>query len=313
MVAPRLELTADHPQTPYQRSSDKRSVHWGQLKLLSVELYFLSAFATDETTVLYVGAAPGNHIQVLAQMFPTVNWELYDPRPFNIRPTDRIRIHQELFTDPLASIWAQRPGRKLLISDIRGEYIRGGDDFDHSRNEATVARDQALQAGWFRTIRPDQALFKFRLPYVTPIELAKGATREYLDGRILLQPFAPVTSTETRLIPKPDGSTREYDIVQYESQLYHHNTRDRGVIQYDNPVGTRPTEPVASDVMLGNDYDSVMLARIVMVYLRRMNIPNSEMAMRTREYLRWIVRNLGDPLVKLRPRVFEPNDPDGED
>ena len=39
---------------------------------------------------IYVGAAPGNHIQYLSELFPEITMVLYDPRDLVINPTDKI-------------------------------------------------------------------------------------------------------------------------------------------------------------------------------------------------------------------------------
>jgi len=64
--------------------------HWGQLKLLLSEIQFLTrAFPKKNKvdlsnyTLVYVGAAPGNHINILFDLFPSLNFILIDKRPFN--------------------------------------------------------------------------------------------------------------------------------------------------------------------------------------------------------------------------------------
>jgi hypothetical protein len=51
-----------------------------------------------------------------------------------------------------------------------------------------------------------------------------------LDGDIYFQAFAPITSTETRLIPFDDGSMRDWDNKKYEDQLFYFNTRARPAV-----------------------------------------------------------------------------------
>ena len=67
-------------------------------------------------------------------------------------------------------------------------------------------------------------MLKFRLSW-------KEAEQEYFDGEIRLQPWAPKTSTETRLITD-GGSMRIWDTKKYERQMYRHNTVTR-VAWYD--------------------------------------------------------------------------------
>jgi hypothetical protein len=74
-------------------------IHWGQRKLLMCEIEFLCKHAKSGDTVVYAGAAPGRHILTLAELlFPELDFQLYDPAPFNIRPSRNVGIHQECFT-----------------------------------------------------------------------------------------------------------------------------------------------------------------------------------------------------------------------
>eukprot|EP00961_Rhodomonas_salina_P293788 3934036-Rhodomonas_salina.1 len=94
------------------------------------------------------------------------------------------------------------------------------------------------QQRWHDIIRPLKSMLKFRLPW------AAGQT-EYLSGDVYLQPFAPITSTESRLIPH--GHERiMWDNRKYEEQMFYFNTVTR-VARYahDMPVG---------EVVSGLDY-----------------------------------------------------------
>ena len=59
--------------------SEKIKIHLGQLKLLISEIMFLTKKAKDGDRVLYVGAAEGYHTAKLADMFPTLTFDLWDP------------------------------------------------------------------------------------------------------------------------------------------------------------------------------------------------------------------------------------------
>lgn len=199
----------------------KLSLHSGQRKLLLVEAEFLTEFGPRAKTVVYAGAAPGIHIRLLAKMFPDNVFELYDPRPFSKRleNVSNIHIHQDYFTDEVAKSFASKP--TLFMCDIRS-----GDSEDRDFEDHIVTNMQS-QMRWVEMMHPVQSLLKFRLPF-TP------GTTQYLDGKIVLQPWAPIMSTECRLIT--DGkSTREYDHTTHEQQLYRHNIAGR-LQTYDYPA-----------------------------------------------------------------------------
>ena len=84
-------LSEDMPCVPYRRRTGetKTVIHWGQRKLLMSEIEFLTEHASEvpkmlflsfyssdnnqSQWVIYAGAAPGTHINFLADMFPEVS------------------------------------------------------------------------------------------------------------------------------------------------------------------------------------------------------------------------------------------------
>lgn len=85
-----LSLSNNYPRMTYRRRTNeiRKSVHWGQRKLLISEILFLSLFYKKEKypngiIVVYAGSAPGHHLIVLMDMFKNIKWELYDPRDIN--------------------------------------------------------------------------------------------------------------------------------------------------------------------------------------------------------------------------------------
>jgi hypothetical protein len=88
-------LAPSHQQRPYYRRTDavKTCLHWGQRKLLISKIKFLTIIgsaALIDSTVVYAGAAPGTHIQLLSVLFPPVKFILVDPAPFTVKQTDRM-------------------------------------------------------------------------------------------------------------------------------------------------------------------------------------------------------------------------------
>ena len=74
-------------------------IHWGQRKLLLTEIEFLTMYFEKKTNdkptyVIYAGAAPGNHILYLSKLFPTVHFELYDPRNFSEKLTHKPKLNK---------------------------------------------------------------------------------------------------------------------------------------------------------------------------------------------------------------------------
>lgn len=278
-----LVLSPDAPGKPYRQRSinEKMAVHWGQRKLLMTELAFLTQISgwtrqtLAEPIIVYAGAAPGLHLPLLSSLFPTMTFHLYDPVPFGLIATPRLHLYQRKFTDEDARAWAGRSD-VIFISDIRTA--------DHvvmsvEQNEASIIQDLRMQETWYHLIKPVAALLKFRLPYPSPQRHqheteteTETETFRYLDGCLLKQIWAPQMTTETRLIP--NGNSRDYNLVTYESQMFYHNTEIRERLQFQNPL-TQTNQPI-DPPELENDFDSVAEAWILQDYLKAKNMNMTE-------------------------------------
>ncbi len=217
--------TAKYFEIPH----DQRTVnHWGQRKLLLSEIEFLLMYSKKypgrSLLMVYAGAAPGKHIPYLADLFPHLYFHLYDPAPFDIPESERIRINPPesgqingFFTDDVTKFYLGQP--TLFVSDIRTG------DPKHMRKdevEVAVARDMIWQQSWIRSMRPLGSMLKFRLPWTT-------GDSEYVKGDIFLPVWGPQTTTETRLIVDIENLDVpfRYNHRLYEEQMFYWNTRTR--------------------------------------------------------------------------------------
>jgi len=274
----------DGHQAYYRRKNQtKSSVKWGQLKLLTTEIQFLTLYWDPkhhrDPVCLYVGAAPGTHLLTLIEMFPWFTYHLYDPRDFDprLKTRDNVVLHQEFFSESQAHEWKSK-SNLFFICDIRTssyERLQGSEtEADQMKNEEYVRQDMANQASWTRIIRPVRAQLKFRLPYTYDFVKRAGPTREYLDGVVYRQAWASQTSTETRLVPGPELLSRDWTLASYEDGLFYHNTQVRENFHFLNPF-TKGKEPIAADLGLTNDYDSVLFGTILQEYLMRFGAKGS--------------------------------------
>ena len=129
---------------PYNKdindTSNITQFHWGQRKLLLSELQFfnhinktLKAKTTKKYTIIYIGAAPGNHIKILLELFDNLNFILIDSRKFNkniiqeannkTKSSRYIKIMKELLTVDGATKLREKlianGEEPIVISDIR--------------------------------------------------------------------------------------------------------------------------------------------------------------------------------------------------
>lgn len=270
-----LFLNPTDPEMPYRRRKDeeKTGIHWGQRKLLLTLIQFLSLFwdpkKVPKPIVVYAGAAPGTNIAIVSQLFPEIEFHLYDPAPFKIRPSGRIHLYQQYFEDGDAKKWA---GRKdvFFVSDIRTADYQKTRNLDEYENQ--IQKDMNMQMVWVQIINPSQAHLKLRFPYTGG---GRPSHVNYLYGYVLKQPWAPQTTTETRLVPVRDNSgnwiTAEWSSQKYQDQLFYHNVIIREQFKYLNPFDNKDT-PIDSPELL-NDWDSRTEAQIWMDYLSRRGVP----------------------------------------
>jgi hypothetical protein len=197
---------------------------------------------------VYIGSAPGIHLPLLYDMYPTVDWLLYDPRPFDRAVAKhpagrRVTINtgeaRGMFDDTkIPEVRAAAAASKglLFISDIRDEPT-----------DEQVVQDMIIQARWLVRASAQYGLLKIRFPYEhrgrtwnpAPETLGLPTLPEggpppavghftYLDGELRIQVNAPVSSTEMRLIvqrqPEPPHYTlRAYDIEHLEQVMHTYN------------------------------------------------------------------------------------------
>ncbi len=183
--------------------------HRGQRKLLLCELSFLTQNDHLSNEVLYVGAAPGHHIHVLAPLFPHKMFYLYDPRDFDkeLYKHKNIKIYQQFFTNEDAKNY----NNCLFMSDIRTTEVDG------EEKEKAVIENQEMQRQWCLIIKPKLACLKFRIPYLTE----SLASYKYFKGIIYLQPWSRFLSNETRLWT----NCSEYKLYNsdYEKKMLYYN------------------------------------------------------------------------------------------
>lgn len=203
----KYEFTSPKPKTV---------VHWGQLKMFLITLIFLNKVIKKSDKVvhiIYPGSARGDNILILCDMFPNTNWYLIDPNPFHPKLSNHPQIKEiknEYFTDELAQyykkLFENTKEKLLLISDIRT-----------NTDDQSIVDNQESNIQWHKIIQPTYSYFKFRCPY----ELYKEYN--YYKGVIYIQPYAPTSSTETRILLTTKLEPFIYNIEEYQGKLLYFN------------------------------------------------------------------------------------------
>lgn len=199
--------------------------HQGQRKLNVMEVLFLKKYSRPGDNVLYVGAAPGIHIVALADQFPTLNFVLFDPLPFDKRLSTKtnVEIHNCFFTHETAKDFIGIPN-SLFVCDIRGSDYFGGTS--SGENDKIIQRDMGMQMDWTVMLGARHSMLKFK-PLCPGSD--GGPTFTYLDGLLLFQPFAKLGSSEMRLIVDDPCVRKVYDKLNISKRAAFYNQRIRSI------------------------------------------------------------------------------------
>lgn len=146
------------------------------------------------------------------------------------------------------------------INDFR-EYVMRKDKHDEFKKEITVTDGDilwnlAMQYNWLKDLEPEAAMFKFRLPFYNDesienfidkpdfakcpelqiLEKYKDKSILYPTGKIFLQPWQGISSTESRLVIKKKNITNlvEYSAIKYEAKFTYYNLMERVVRKHNN-------------------------------------------------------------------------------
>lgn len=294
-----MTVNFDNPRMEYQKNVAKSNVNlnrvkFGQLKLLAVEMEFLNLYwdpkEVPNPVLVYVGAATGEHIATLKKLFPMFEMHLYDGREFDPDTKKTPGIHTysgALFTDETAKLWR---GRRdiYFISDIRSldyEHFKGSSKEDYIMADKIIDGDMRMQLSWVEIIKPVYSHLKFRVPYY---EEWKGTELypNYPKGILYIQPYAPLVSTECRLVFRSDKvlEFQDWNYRLHEQIMYYHNTITRNKL-FINPL-TGKDDPIYQDLGFDNNYDDVYFCLVVIDYLKKFGQePTEKAVMNTIEFI----------------------------
>ena len=199
---------------------NKTVIKWGQLKLfLEVLFSFVKVFDTNDKMVhvIYAGSAPGTSLITLCDLFPLLRLYLIDPReqaPGLIGHPQVIEIRNEYFTDNTAKYYHD----KMAEPKKNKEMVIFMSDIRISTDDTSINRDNKIQMDWHEIIKPDWSFLKFRCPYSAPKNKI-----QYFDAEYYFQPYAPASSTETRVIVPTECKMMDIDVNEYQRICLFHN------------------------------------------------------------------------------------------
>lgn len=287
-------INKENKELEYQyKIKENENCHIGQKKLLFAEIEFLNYVSKyiniNECLIVYIGASPGIHINILVNMFPNSKYLLYDILKIYIKHKNVKKITgDEGFFNESKCIdiinYKNEVNKKYIIyiTDIR---IR-----ETFQKEDSVWNDMNLQQLWGIKMNADFMSLKFRLPWLNKkiendnlkykinnlnIEdkflfinnkINKNEV-QYLDGKIYIQIYGNKRSTETRLfVKKEDGKykIKNYNCIDYERKCSYFNLIDK-----DKKYKFKKSNNLKK-ILIGynNNYDSITEYFIIYKYLK---------------------------------------------
>uniref|UniRef100_A0A6C0LSF8 Cap-specific mRNA (nucleoside-2'-O-)-methyltransferase n=1 Tax=viral metagenome TaxID=1070528 RepID=A0A6C0LSF8_9ZZZZ len=232
------------------------NLHLGQLKLFFTELFFLAKKAKHINKVLYIGAATGYHISKLADLFPKLQFDLWDPGRFDVSPRPNIKIYNQFFTDTDAHKYKKEGTNILFMCDIRtikiAEFKKNK---DIEKMDELVEDDMMMQAKWAKIINPKWTYLKMRLPY-------EDEKMKYLTGKIYLQPYSP-QSTEMRLLTNNYETYIEYNSKEVDEKMAYFNFKIRPFFH------SNKWKTIMDMYSLKNNWDNYIALTITYYFLKR--------------------------------------------
>jgi uncharacterized protein YjeT (DUF2065 family) len=178
---------------------------------------------------------------------------------------DHIFIVEDFFTLELAQNMSKYGDKIIFFSDIRTNLSSELATGDKMPTDLDIIWNLSQQFNWLSIVKPRLSMWKFRCPFndnpelidkhagisfVKPdldmskkhgIDFVADNKRGYVSyppGIIYIQPFAGVSSTESRLVIKSEDieSRAKYDNHEYEDKFYAYNNIHRCFIEHDHDV-----------------------------------------------------------------------------
>ena len=260
--------------------------HDGQRKLFYSELEFYTELSKKhdlkDILVVYVGSGEGLHEPVIFDMFPELDFFMCDPERFKfnhplISDKKRFYFHHDYYTDDSYKIVKEfnRSNKKIaFICDIR-------EDID----ELDIFNNMISQQKWTIQLNSIAYLLKFRLPldnkgfkyeyfnYIIPNGIKiKKFRREgfrYLQGKIAVQIFASLMSTENRLLYIRNSTTEPFEFENYDIKKYNRNCYYYNFIDRYNYFSYKESNKVPLHILgYDNGYESVCEYYLIYQYLK---------------------------------------------
>ena len=160
-------------------------------------------------------------------------------------------IFQDIFDIPEAKYFAN------ILKNINFAFISDIRSREENEINSDVFKNLVQQYVWTHILKPNVYKVKFRFTFqgsldadslnvikdyeeyldFNPVQEYRKGVMTYLPGEIFIQPWAPVSSTETRLIGNSDDLKKNniiYNESEYNNKFFYYNTFLRPWVMHEN-------------------------------------------------------------------------------
>ena len=276
-------------------------------QLLSI-IEFLTIYWEPEedkiATLLYIGSTTGVLFPVLLKLFTNLRIVCYNggdnERKYQVEASDNLLLFNRDINDEEIE---EYKGNVFLVLDVKN-YVKK--DFQGTKEEVYEKINSKrivnliLQKEYYEKIKPIEALLTFTLPYP---KSQSPETFEYLNGTVYFCAWNGNHSTETKLVPIY-GSTKKWDLIEYESILFYRNEIDRKTRSYSNEYSkSKALDPPE----LTTDFDSNLEIAILGKYCKKLD-QKYDCKEVIKSISQLISKKLGEKAIStLRPKRKEKN------
>ncbi|CAF3456712.1 unnamed protein product [Rotaria sp. Silwood1] len=195
--------------------------HWGTRKLLLTDIEFLTNYGrARKYLVIYIGAAPGIHINYLSELFPDLEFVLIDTKKVETKKTPKIHIRSGEFIDDIVKEYSKSRKELLLICDIHA--FGAQDDIDEN-----LAIDMVNQKEWHLSMKPSASLLT--------LHFSRTQNRlQYFEGDLILEPWGSRHPSGCRLVVQKGARMIDYNIKNLKSCMdYFQNVLRTNYYEHD--------------------------------------------------------------------------------
>ncbi|CAF3435758.1 unnamed protein product [Rotaria sp. Silwood1] len=173
-----------------------------------------------ELKVIYIGAAPGIHINYLSELFPDLEFVLIDTKKVETKKTPKIHIRSGEFIDDIVKEYSKSRKELLLICDIHA--FGAQDDIDEN-----LAIDMVNQKEWHLSMKPSASLLT--------LHFSRTQNRlQYFEGDLILEPWGSRHPSGCRLVVQKGARMIDYNIKNLKSCMdYFQNVLRTNYYEHD--------------------------------------------------------------------------------